>query len=506
MNVYFQKIMAAFFTLALFNTGGLMAQSVGIFEGHNDVGSVLHPGAAAYDPKSGEYTLTGSGTNIWGSNDEFQFAWRKLKGNFILQTRASLLGKGVDPHRKLGWMIRKTLDGTSPSVNATVHGDGLTSLQFRKVAAGEMAEIKFDTKAPDIIQLERRGNRYIMSVAHSGELFTTQEVSDVDLGDDVYVGLFICAHNKDVVEAGRFDNVRITVPARDNLVPYREYIGSQLEIFDMASGKRKVIYNDPGSIQAPNWMKDGKSLLYNKDGLIYQFDLKKLQPTLLNTGEVKNNNNDHVLSFDGKMLGLSSTSPDKKYNSVVYTVPSKGGTPKQITPIGLSYLHGWSPDGKWLVFTGQRNNEFDIYKIPSDGSGEEVRLTTEKGLDDGPEYSPDGKYIYFNSTRTGRMQIWRMKSDGSEQTQITNDTLNNWFPHISPDGKTLVFISFGNDVKPDDHPFYKHVYIRSMPVDGGEPKVLVYLYGGQGTINTPSWSPDSKQFAFVSNSDLLLEK
>lgn len=506
MNVNFRRILAAFFTLALFKTGGIMAQNTGIFEGHNDVGAVLHPGTTAFDSKSGEYTMTGSGTNIWGSNDEFQFAWRKLKGNFILQARAALLGKGVDPHRKLGWMIRKTLDGTSPSVNATVHGDGLTSLQFRKVAAGSMEEKKFDLKAPDIIQLERRGNRYIMSVAHSGELFTTQEVSDIDLGDEVYVGLFICAHNKDMIEAGRFDNVRITVPARDNLVPYREYIGSQVEIYDMASGKRRIIYSDPGSMQAPNWMKDGKSLLYNKDGLIYQLDLKKLQPTQLNTGEVKNNNNDHVISFDGKMLGLSSTSPDKKYNSVVYTVPIKGGTPKQITPIGLSYLHGWSPDGKWLVFTGQRNNEFDIYKIPSDGSGNEVRLTTEKGLDDGPEFSPDGKYIYFNSTRSGRMQIWRMKPDGSEQTQLTNDTLNNWFPHVSPDGKTIVFISFGNDVRPDDHPFYKHVYIRTMPVDGGEPKVLAYLYGGQGTINTPSWSPNSKQFAFVSNSDLLLEK
>jgi Tol biopolymer transport system component len=506
MKVNSRKIIITLLFLELLNTGGMMAQSVGIFEGHNDIGTVLHPGTAGYDAKQGTYVLTGSGTNIWGSNDEFHFAWRKLKGNFILHTKAGLLGKGVDPHRKLGWMVRKTLEGTSPSVSATVHGDGLTSLQFRKAAAGSMDEKKFDTKGPDVIQLERRGNRFIMSVAHSGELFTTQEVSDVDLGDEVYVGLFVCAHNKDVIEAASFDNVRISVPAKETLVPYREYIGSQLEIYDMASGKRRIIYNDPGSIQAPNWMKNGKSLLYNKDGSIYQFDLKKRQPTLLNTGEVKNNNNDHVLSFDGKMLGLSSTSLDKKYGSVVYTVPVKGGIPKQITPIGLSYLHGWSPDGKWLTFTGQRNNEFDIYKIPSDGSGPEVRLTTEKGLDDGPEYSPDGNFIYFNSTRTGRMQIWRMKPDGSEQTQITNDTLNNWFPHISPDGKTIVFLSFGNDVKPDDHPFYKHVYIRTMPVDGGEPKVLVYLYGGQGTINTPSWSPNGKQFAFVSNSEILFEK
>lgn len=505
MKAILYKTIFLSFAAGLLSTKAF-SQQVGLFESHQDIGAVAHPGSANYNEKTGDYLLAGSGTNIWGTHDEFHFAWRKFKGNFILQARAKLLDKGADPHRKLGWMIRKSLEGTSASVNATVHGDGLTSLQYRRADSDSVKEKKFDIKAPDIIQLERRGNRYIMSVSHSGELFVTQEISDVDLGEDVYVGLFLCSHNKDVVERGNFDNVRIVVPASDTLVPYRQYIGSNIELFDMATGKRKIIYSEPTSLQAPNWMKDGKSLLYNKAGAIYRLDLKSLKPVALNTGEVKNNNNDHVISFDGKMLGLSSTSPDKKYGSVVYTVPINGGSPKQITPIGLSYLHGWSTDGKWLVFTGQRNSEFDIYKIPSDGGGDEVRLTTAKGLDDGPEYSPDGNYIYFNSTRSGKMQIWRMKPDGSEQTQITNDTLNNWFPHISPDGKTIVFVTFGNDVRPDDHPFYKHVYIRSIPVDGGEPKVLAYLYGGQGTINTPSWSPDSKQFAFVSNSDFLQEK
>lgn len=493
-----------FLCLALLANKGT-GQSVGIFESHGDVGAVLHPGAALYDSKTGDYRLTGSGANIWAATDEFQFAWRKLKGNFILQARARLTGKGVDPHRKLGWMVRKTLQGNSPSVNATVHGDGLTSLQYRETAAGEMKEKKFETGGHDIIQLERRGNTYLMSAAHNGELFQVQEVEAVDLGDEVYVGLFVCAHNKDRVETGVFDNVRIVVPAKETLVAYREYIGSNIELYEMATGKRKTVYSEKGSLQAPNWTRDGKSLLYNSEGLIYKLDLQTRKAVVLNTGEVKNNNNDHVLSFDGKMLGLSSASPDKKYNSVVYTVAAGGGTPQQITPTGPSYLHGWSPDKKFLVFTGQRNGDFDIYRVPA-GGGEEVRLTTTPGLDDGPEYSPDGKYIYFNSVRSGRMQIWRMRPDGTEQTQLTNDTLNNWFPHLSPDNKTIVFLSFGNDVKPDDHPFYKHVYLRTVPVSGGRPTVLAYLYGGQGTINTPSWSPDSKQFAFVSNSDLLPEK
>jgi len=313
--------------------------------------------------------------------------------------------------------------------------------------------------------------------------------------------MFICAHNKDVVEKVSFDNVRIIVPAKEDFVPYKDYIGSNIETMEVFTGKRKIVYTSPKSLQAPNWTRDGKILVYNTNGLMYRFNLQNHKTELINTGLVRNNNNDHVLSFNGKMLGLSGASVDEKYNSVVYTVPITGGKPKQITPTGPSYLHGWSPDGKWLTFTGERNNEFDIYKIPSDG-GKEIRLTTSPGLDDGSEYSPDGKYIYFNSVRSGLMQLWRMKPDGSDQEQLTNDEYNNWFAHVSPDGKWIVCLSFEKDIKPDDHPFYKHVYLRMLPAGGGTPKVIAYLYGGQGSINTPSWSPDSRKIAFVSNSDL----
>jgi TolB protein len=161
-------------------------------------------------------------------------------------------------------------------------------------------------------------------------------------------------------------------------------------------------------------------------------------------------------------------------------------------------LHGWSPDGKYLLYTGEREAEFDIYKISVNG-GAEIRLTTATGLDDGSEYTPDGKYIYFNSARTGTMQIWRMKPDGSDQEQLTHDELQDWFPHVSPDGKNVLFISFAKDVPADKHPYYQQVYLRMIPLDGGDPKVVAYVYGGQGTINVPSWSPDSRRIAFVSH-------
>jgi len=474
---------------------------VGIFDGQNDIGRVKTAGTGTYDDKMQTYQISGSGTNIWATHDEFHFVWKKMTGDFILRCDAEFIGKGVEEHRKIGWMVRSSLDTGSKHISAVVHGAGLTSLQFRRAAGGAMEEKKFDILGPDVIQLERKGNVYAMSVAHKGELFVSQEISDVDLGDDVYVGLFICAHNPNVVEKAIFNNVRIVVPAPASLVPYRQYLGSDLEILDLETQNSRIIYQSPKSIQAPNWMKDGKHLLYNSDGLLYTYNLKTNEPTQLNTGSVIHNNNDHVISFDGKWLAVSSS--DQSGASMGWVLPVTGGEPRRLTPVGPSYMHGWSPDGKWIVFCGARNNEYDVYRIPSAGGSEE-RLTTAPGLDDGPEYSPDGQYIYFNSVRSGLMQVWRMKADGSEQTQLTNDDYDNWFPHVSPDGKWIEYITFlKSEVKPGDHPFYKHVYLRVMPVGGGPSKVIAYLYGGQGTINTPSWSPDSKHLAFISNSSLL---
>lgn len=493
------KLKTLLFSLFLFCCTSSFSQGpVGIFDGHGNVGKEVKEGATTYIPQTGQYVVSGAGYNVWFDRDEFHYAWKKIKGDFILYSRAEFVGKGVDPHRKIGWMVRSTLDEKSPSVNAAVHGDGLTSLQYRKTAGSNMEEIKSKTDSADVIQLERKGNRFIMWIAKFGEPFTKEEVVDINLGDEVYVGLFVGSHNKEVVETGIFKDVRISVPAPEGLVPYREYLGSHIELLDVATGRRDIVYTSPKSLQAPNWTVDGKSLIYNSDGLIYTLNLDSRQPRVLNTGDVRNNNNDHVLSFDGKMLGLSS-GVQALGGSIIYTVPVTGGVPKQITPKGPSYLHGWSPDGRYLVFTGQRNKEFDIYRVPSAG-GKEVRLTSAPGLDDGPEYTPDGKYIYFNSNRTGNMQIWRMLADGSRQEPVTSGEFHDWFPHISPDGKWIVFLSFlKEEVASGDHPFYKHVYLRLMPIEGGQPKVIAYVYGGQGTINTPSWSPDGKRVAFVSN-------
>ncbi|MDX1429590.1 MAG: hypothetical protein R3282_04845, partial [Rhodothermales bacterium] len=476
-------------------TQEVAGQAIGIFDAQADIGAPAKSGSASYDEAGQSYHVAGSGYNVWFDRDEFHYVWKRVNGDFILRANARLIGDGKDPHRKLGWMVRSGLDEGDAHVSAALHGDGLAALQFRRSNGGESEEIKSTVDAPDVVQLMRAGNVYTMSVARSGDPLDKTEPVTVDLGDEVYVGLFVTSHDEEAVEEGEFWNVRIVHPAPDTLVPYRQYLGSNLEVLDIETGRRTIVYRHPASIQAPNWTLDGKALIYNGDGLLYRFDLETLTPTVINTDFANRNNNDHVISFDGKRLAISHHSEDHDGQSIVYTVPIEGGVPKLVTPEGPSYLHGWSADDKYLVYTASRGGDYDIYKIPADG-GDEIRLTTAPGLDDGPEYTPDGKYIYFNSVRSGRMEIWRMKPDGSEQEQLTDDEFNNWFPHISPDGKQVVFISYGDDVAPSDHPFYKHVYLQQMPLDGGESKVIAYLYGGQGTINVPSWSPDGKRIAF----------
>lgn len=472
--------------------------AIGDFEGNSDVGNPAKAGFAAYDDATDTYRVSGAGKNIWFNQDEFQFVWRKIKGDFILQTRAHLVGQGLEPHRKLGVMARTSLEASSAEINAVVHGDGLTSLQFRRAPGGLTEEIKSTVTAADVIQLERRGDKFTMSVARFGQPFQTSQVEELALGNQVFVGLFVCAHNSNVIEEAVFQDVRLTIPAATNFVPYRDYIGSRLEVLDVVSGRRQVLFQTADAIEAPNWTPDGATIIYNSKGRLFRFPLATKQVELLDTGIANHCNNDHVLSFDGKTLGVSHQPKANGGKSVVYTMPVTGGEPKQITDHAPAYLHGFSPDGRFLVYTGQRGGEFDIYRIPASG-GAETRLTTAKGLDDGPEYSPDGKYIYFNSSRTGTMQIWRMLADGTQPEQLTSDDYNNWFPHTSPNGKRVVFISFSKNVPAEQHPYYQHVYLREMPASGGEPKVIAYLYGGQGTINVPSWNADSTRLAFVSH-------
>ncbi len=489
-------------------SGQAGAGPLGAFADHADVGAPKIAGSAAYNPLSQDYALAAAGVNMWAARDEFQFAWRRMNGDFLLQTRVRFLGNGVDPHRKAGLMIRPNRDADAPYVDAVVHGDGLTSLQYRLARGGVTAQKELPLKGADILQLERKGHTFIFSAARFGDPFVSVELPDVDLGDDVLAGLALCSHNPEVTEHAVFSGVRIVRPARDSFVPYRDFIGSLLETLDVRTGDRRVLARSDQPFEAPNWTRDGSALILNRSGraegwgTLFRFDLATRRETTIDTGAANRNNNDHVLSADGAMLAISDQSQGASGGrSSVHVLPAGGGTPKRLTSLSPSYAHGWSPDGRWIVFTGGRDGEFDIYRIAADGTGSEQKLTDVKGLDDGPEYTPDGKYIYFNSARSGTMQVWRMNADGGAPEQITSDEYNNWFPHVSPDGQSISIISFPKEVSPSEHPYYKRVYLRLLPIGGGAPRIVAYVYGGQGTINVPSWSPDSQMLAFVSNSD-----
>ena len=483
----------------LLDTNRSKAQKMGAFTEVSDIGSPGLGGLTRFDESTQSYTLSGSGLNMWANRDEFHFASVKINGDFILTTFCHFEGHGVNPHRKMGLMVREKREAGSRYADVAVHGDGLTSLQYRTRENDQTLEFKSAKSSPDVIQLERRGDSVIVRCATIGEPLTETGRLAVSFIGPVYAGLFVCSHDPNVIERAIFDNFRIDVPAGPHVDGYKSPSASRLELLDMNTKIRKVIYTTKDHIEAPNWSRDGKFLICNSEGLLYRFPLKTKSPVRINTGDVINNNNDHGLSFDGKVLAISSASmqADGKKGSAIYTVPVGGGVPKRITPQVPSYWHGWSPDGKNLVYCAERNGDYDVWRIPS-GGGEEYQLTNSKGLDDGPEYSPDGKFIFFNSVRSGLMKIWSMSQDGSNQKQVSYGPFNDWFAHISPDGKEIAYISYPESVPPNSHPHNEHVFLQVQEIKSGKTTVMAYIYGGQGTMNVPSWSPDGTKVAFIS--------
>jgi len=514
---------ASLLTLLFFTAGCLLARaqnSVGIFENSADIGSPKTAGSASYDAGTQSYTIKGGGSNIWFNRDEFHFLYSRLKGDFILTADFAFTGdtSGAVGHRKIGWMIRGSTDEGAASANACKHIDGLVVLQWRPYHGMYMRdpeeELFYPKRGGQTIQLSRIGRTITMKIAHPGEpLQLVGSYETETLAGDVLAGLYICAHDSNTLATAKVWNVRIDKPV---LHPWssnphaaqsqvRQTLGSRLEIIDLADNSRRVIHESKGRFEAPNWMPDGNKLLFNEGGSLYTISTEGGAPDRLNTGEAGRINNDHMISFDGKMLGISNSRQGLPGGgSTVYTLPLAGGEPHQVTEGTPSYLHGWAPGGKEVAIVAKRNGSavYNLYKVSLKDNRETALTTNTANHVDGPEYSPDGKYIYYNANVSGTMQIWRMHPDGSGKEQLTFDDYHNWFPHISPDGKWIVYISFPMDINPDEHPSYEDVTLRVMPLTApGAPRVIAYLYGGQGTLNAPSWSPDSKRLAFVSNSE-----
>jgi TolB protein len=481
------------------------AAAQGVFESHADLGVTPKAGAFEYDAAASEYRVTGGGANIWGTEDAMQFAWKRLTGDFTLTADVRFAGAGTVAHRKAVLMVRQDLTPGSAYADVALHGDGLTSLQFRPTAAAATEEIKSTVSAPQRIRMERRGNRFTAYAGKPGEQLTAFGPQTVELAGPVYAGIGVCSHDANILETAIFSNVQLE--QRPAAPPQQRY-RSKVTVYDLAARTTRVVYTSDQIVEAPNWSRDGSFLLVNTGGGLYRLPMNaagepKLEKIELGEGGHRANN-DHDFSRDGKWLAFSASTTASR-QSQVWLAHADGSGAKLMTPAAPSYFHGWSPDGKWLAFVGQRNGKFELFRVAATG-GEEQRLTSKGAYDDGPEYTPDGKWIYFNSDRSGNWDIWRIPSEGggpgdAKAEQVTNDELEDWFPHFSPNGKWMLVFSFPKGTKTHNEKL-DGVVLRLAPAPGSKLKplkmeVLNRFFGGQGTINVNSWSPDSKQFAFV---------
>ena len=473
--------------------------TVGIFEAHDDVGETPKKGAVAYNSANGEYRVTGGGANIWSTADAFQFAWKRLSGDATITADVQFVGVGKVDHRKAVLMFRQSLDAGAAYADVALHGDGLTSLQFRPTADAVTEEVKAAVAAPRRIRIERRGNQFTMYVGNPGEELKIAGTASVALSDPVYVGIGVCSHDADVLETAVFSNLKVEAAGKR-----AHGRSSKISILRLSDKSIRVIFRSDQVFEAPNWSTDGKYLLSNSRGSLYRISMDgAAEPQKVDLGTLSHCNNDHGISRDGKWLALSASA--RAPQSQVFLAAIDGSDPRLMTPKYPSYFHGWSPDGRWLAFVGERDGHFNLFRVAASG-GEEQRLTSRPAYDDGPDYSPDGRWIYFNSNRSGGWDIWRMPADGAgpddvKAERVTQDEFEDWFPHPSPDGKSLVFLSFPKGT--EGHDAETDVQLRMMPLPGRKLKpakiqVLAKIFGGQGTINVNSWSPDSRQFAFVS--------
>ncbi len=401
--------------------GNLVAQ-VGEFGAGVDVGSPKIKGSSAYDESSQTYTLKGGGYNIWFNHDEFHFLPKKLKGDFLLTANFQLIGneKGNN-HRKTGWMIRESTDHDAVSVNTCVHGDGLAVLQWRLMRGAYMRDPQEELFFPKpylgevVIQLERIGHTVTMRLAHPGEpLEEMGSVTLPELKDEVLVGPYVLAHDPDGMQEARIWNVRIATPVPPDWHPNKlvkaashegVVLGSRLETVEVATGRRKVLFESAGRLASPAFSPDGREILFEQEGQ-------------------------------------------------TRTLSVAGGTPQPTSAT-----------------------------LPTEAPNSATA------------------YRYYRDDRTGTGQLWRSRADGSEPRQLTFDLDHAWFPHLSPDGKWLAYLAYPHEANPKRPVAYQRVALRVLPVDGGASRTVAYLFGGQGSLESPCWSPDGSRIVFVSNSE-----
>ena len=479
--------------------------SLGIFEGQTDVGTVTPPGTATFDAATGVYSIRTAGNDLWANKDEFHFVWKKVSGDVSLTADVKVPESTATSHvhRKAVLMFRQTLDTDALSAEAVLHASAETALQYRPSKGGTLQTILFNVGAPQRMRLEKRGDTITLFLSMHGEpLHQAGASTKLHFDGTFYAGLGMSAHKQDVLELATFAHVELQ-PLHPPAASAAMEIYSTLHTIsiDPKAPIDYLIQTGKGQMEAPNWSRDDKTLIFDRAGKMWSIPTGEgkgslAEATPIDIGNATGCTGSHGLSPDGKWLAMSCTTPGQP-GLRVYIVPAAGGTPRLVTANPDSYFHSWSPDGKTIVFTrpSHGTGAINLYSIAVDGV-QETALTTGTGVNDDPDYSSDGQWIYFNSDRAGGMQIWRMRPDGSKPEQVTFDERPNWTPHPSPDGKSILILSYDKDVT--GHPANKDVTLRILNVSGGEIRDLVRIVGGAGSDNVPNWAPDGARFAYVS--------
>ena len=484
-------------------TAQTAGNSLGIFENQSDVGSVSPPGTATFDAATGVYTIRSAGEDLWANVDEFHFVWKKVSGDVSLTADVKVADRGATshPHRKALLMFRQTLDSDALFAVAAIHGSGETALQYRRAKGDMMQTILFNIGAPQRLRLEKRGETITLFLSMHGEpLHQVGASMRLHFDGTFYAGLGMSARKKDTVEQATFAHVNLQ-PLTPPVAPATMELYSTLHVIavDPNVPMDFVIQTGKGQMEAPNWSRDGKTLIFNRAGKLWSVPADEGvggfgEASPIDIGKATDCTGSHGLSPDGKWLAITCTTPNDPGRRV-YVVPAMGGTPRLVTANPDSYFHSWSPDGKTILFTRPSHGTINIYSIAADG-GQETALTSGTGVSDDPDYSADGRKIYFNSDRAGGMQIWRMRPDGSQPEQVTFDQRPNWTPHPSPDGKSILILSYDENVT--GHPANRDVTLRILNVSDGAIRDLVRIIGGAGSDNVPNWAPDGAHFAYVS--------
>jgi hypothetical protein len=468
------------------------AGGIGIFEAGSDIGEVVHPGIALYDAASKTYTITAAGENMWSTRDAFYFLWKKVSGDVELSADVRFPQAGGRAHRKAVLILKQDLAADGVYADAALHGSGLTALQYRRRKQATTEDIELNLDLPRRARIVKRGDEITMFLSMHGEALHQAGASiKLHFDEPFYLGLGVCSHDKRTTETAVFSRVELNQP--QPVAINKLEVFSALQTIQTEDNFRRsmMVRTEPHRIGSANWTKDGQTLYFNEDGQIRRMAALGEAPRKLKLGPHLWCDDNHGLSPDNRLLAVSCARAEGGFPSI-FIVPLAGGKARRLSGEGAGEFHGWSPDGATIAFTGTSNGRADVYVVPAEG-GKAIRLTT-SGNNDGPEFGPEGS-LYFNSDRSGTMQIWRMRGDGTQPEQLTSDDAEDWFPHVSPDGRQMVYLSYAAGTT--GHPASQDVALRLMELDDRQSRVLVRLVGGEGTLNSPSWSPDGHHLAFT---------